>query len=88
VARVGVTVNEYAVFEPVTLSVVELTGLAAVLYGNRWAYKVATSPVTTPVMVPWIRALPYLPPSKYTKTSPVTAELLEVAATVIVGVAA
>jgi hypothetical protein len=52
VARLGATVNEYAVVGPVTLSVTERTGLAAVVYGNRWAYKVATSPVVAPVMVP------------------------------------
>jgi hypothetical protein len=31
VARVGVTVNEYAVVGPVALSLIELTGLAAVV---------------------------------------------------------
>ena len=44
--------KEYALVGPVALSVIELTGLAAVVYGNRWAYKVATSSAFAPVMVP------------------------------------
>ena len=37
---------------PVALSVIELTAVAAFVYGNRSAYKVATSPAVAPAMVP------------------------------------